>query len=185
MIDFSSMKFFTIPEGRVKKVTLNGKTLWEAGGYTNQVPLSIGTDGKIFNDGLGYKNGYRLSSGGGEISSGATTVTGFIPAKPGDTIRIKGYRWYSTASSIHYLIAYNSENAFAKVFTANSRSAYQTSSFIESMEHSGGVSTIKLKSGVSGYDYIRISIQDVSEDEVVGGNVNGANLIVTVNEEIT
>ena len=47
--------------------------------YTNQIPLSIGTDGKPFNNGQGYKTGYRLSlSGGGESQQDGTEVTGFI-----------------------------------------------------------------------------------------------------------
>lgn len=185
MLQFDNLKSLSINGVEIKDLSINGIQVWKSG-YKNWVQYSTEDDGvTIYNGGLGYKNGYRLSSSGSESSSGVSTVTGFIPAKAGDIIRIKGYRWYATVSSIQYLIAYNSENAYEKVFTANSKGAYQTSSFVESMEYSGGISTIKLKADVTGYDCIRISMQSISEDDVVVGNADGANLIVTVNEEIT
>ena len=58
--------------------------------YTNQIPLSIGTDGKPFNNGQGYKTGYRLSlSGGSESAQDGTEVTGFIKVTKNSVIRIK------------------------------------------------------------------------------------------------
>ena len=58
--------------------------------YINQIPLSIGADGKPFNNGQGYKTGYRLSlSGGGESAQEGTEVTGFIPVTKDSVIRAK------------------------------------------------------------------------------------------------
>ena len=177
MIDFSNVKSIEIPQGNAIKIEVNGLILWElqeVAKYTNQVPLSIDTDGSIYNSGLGYKNGYRLSSSGGESTSTYSVITGFIKAKGGDVIRIKGITWYDTTQSTNYLNAYNS--SFTKVYTSLPNGDYQTSSLIESMELVDGVSIVKLKMGIS-IEYIRISVYDFP--------ANGSDLIVTVNEEIT
>lgn len=56
--------------------------------YTNQVPISTDTGGSIYN-GTGVKAGYTLSSAGGETANAATYVSGYIPVKKGDVIRIQ------------------------------------------------------------------------------------------------
>jgi len=90
MIDFSTAKAIKIPEGDVYKITCNGETLWESS-YLNMVPSSKASDGTtIYNGGLGYKNGYRIRSGGAEGVLASSAHTGFIPVKGGDTIRISG-----------------------------------------------------------------------------------------------
>lgn len=63
-MDFSNVKSITIPEGKVKRILSGSTVLWQSG-YTNLVPLSTEADDKtIYNGGLGYKNGYRIRSGG-------------------------------------------------------------------------------------------------------------------------
>lgn len=144
--------------------------------YINQVPLSIGTDGAIY-EGVGYKNGTRLNSSGNESSVVSACVTGFIKAKAGDTIRIKGYKWLNSTQSACYLCAYDA--SFAKVYVGNAQGNYDTNTFIESMSYdeTTGISTVKLKDGLT-YEYIRLSVFDNLIPD-------GANLIVTVNQEIT
>lgn len=61
---------------------------YESFKYTNQVLTSINTDGSIYNDGLGYKVGYRVRSGGDETTCDNCICTGFIPFRKGDTIYI-------------------------------------------------------------------------------------------------
>lgn len=63
-------------------------------GYTNQIPISTDTDGTVYN-GTGYMAERRFNSSG-EVAtlsaSGATNpifVTGFIPVKSGDVVRLK------------------------------------------------------------------------------------------------
>ena len=59
---------------------------------TNLVPGSLEADGTPYNNGLGYKTGYSLSttigSPSAEISKSARAVTGFIPASRYDYIRV-------------------------------------------------------------------------------------------------
>lgn len=61
--------------------------------FTNQIPISTDASGNLFvgeNGEAGYKSGYRLSmSAGTEKALEGYSVTGFIPAKNGDVIRIK------------------------------------------------------------------------------------------------
>lgn len=57
--------------------------------YTNQIPISIASDGSIYN-GKGYKENTRIStSSGNESSASGMTVTGFIWVPSGATIRVK------------------------------------------------------------------------------------------------
>lgn len=56
-------------------------------GYINQIPVSVDSDGSVYNT-IGYKSGYRLSSSGTEKALAGSFVTGFIPVKAGDVIRI-------------------------------------------------------------------------------------------------
>jgi hypothetical protein len=70
-------------------ITVNEPIPDEELGYTNQIPISTDTDGSIYN-GVGYKENTRWSkSGGGDISETGVTVSGYIPVKTGDVIRIK------------------------------------------------------------------------------------------------
>jgi hypothetical protein len=55
----------------------------------NQIPLSIDTDGSIYND-VGYMTNMRINSSGNAVSYDGVSVTGFIPVKNGDTVYLKG-----------------------------------------------------------------------------------------------
>ena len=58
--------------------------------YINQMPISIDSDGSVYN-GTGWKDDTRLSASSGSVkeSTDYASITGFIPVKPGDTIRFK------------------------------------------------------------------------------------------------
>lgn len=59
------------------------------GRYTNLVPFSTIEDGgTIYNDGLGYKYGYRVRSGGAEEAASGAMCTGFIPFTKNDRLYI-------------------------------------------------------------------------------------------------
>jgi hypothetical protein len=79
--------FLTIPEGQVKSISHDEQIIWTKQA-TNWVPLSIETNGSVYNGGLGYKAGTRVRSGGAESSDSGCICTGFIPFKKGDTLRI-------------------------------------------------------------------------------------------------
>lgn len=75
----------------------------DAPNYTNQIPISTGTDGNVFN-GTGYQTASRISSSSGvaaNVSNANATypsfTTGFIPVKKGDVIRLQNC-WMDTKS---------------------------------------------------------------------------------------
>lgn len=185
-MDFSTVKSIVIPEGQVKQITSNGAVLWKSG-YKNWVRYSINADGTIYNNGLGYKNDYRVRSGGTETTSIGGCCTGFIPVSPGEAVYVSGVPWFTGVSAANALNAADSsftnigqftmgQNAKYGIF-ASAYSAYAASSVVEV---SSGVWKWIVPPAASGVAYIRIS----------GYNANntakplGADLIVTINEEI-
>ena len=188
-MDFSTVKKLVIPEGEVTKITdASGNVLWQSG-YTNQVPLSTESDGKtIYNGGLGYKNGYRLRSGGAEYALSWCAHTGFIPVKGGDIIRIGGMNFENVDG---HSSAINVANSSFTNIGQCSTSSGNYGIFLESAYVSYGeaaVKNAKEKEGVwkwvvppsaSGVAYVRISCG--SYNKVAA---DGSKLIVTVNEEI-
>ncbi len=89
--DGSSAKEFTVPE-------LVEYTTVTAPAYVNQIPHSTGTDGNVYN-GAGFKIGTSLNSTGAE-TDGSTVVSGFIPVKKGDVIRIRDVSQASVDTSL-------------------------------------------------------------------------------------
>ncbi len=138
---------------------------YTSGGYTNVVPTSIDTDGTIYN-GIGYANGYRISSSGSPRAYSGSVATGYIAAVKGDVIRIKGVDWNVTdTGSEHsekcYLVECNS--SFSVV--GSHRNDQYT------LTKDGDIYIYTL--GYTAAAYIRLN-----------GIGSGENLIVTVNEEI-
>lgn len=66
--------------------------------YTNRLPLATDTDGNIYN-GVGWAEGYRLNSSGAPDGYSGSYLTGFIPAKIGDTVYLKNVKWQNGVSS--------------------------------------------------------------------------------------
>ena len=182
-MDFTNLKSLTILEGEVAEISVGGVLLWKSG-YTNLVPLSTEIDGKtIFNSGKGYRDGYRLSSSGAEKTQSNTVVTGFIPAKRGDVIRMKGVTWGTTVSGGYsYIQTYNASGA-----VIHSVNRYM-------METSNGVSNVigidKSKSSITtdsnGVTTFNLVFTDTTAFEYIRINATGkgADMVVTINEEI-
>lgn len=152
--------------------------------YTNQVPISVNTDGTVYNE-TGYKGGYRLSSSGVEKADNYHTVFGYIPVKGGDTIRFCGQEnngndiiWANGANSTNYICVYKSD--FTLLYAGTATSEYNTTKFVESMTNDGVVSTIKLKN-VADIAYFRMCIYGTYSTT----GIDGTTAIITVNEEIT
>ena len=62
--------------------------------YVNVLPSAIDTDGSIYN-GVGWRDGYRLASSGALEEWSGSYLTGFIPIKVGDVVRLQGVEWKS------------------------------------------------------------------------------------------
>ena len=145
--------------------------------FTNLVPLSINTDGTdYYVDGDGYDNGMYIGSNDSLTGLTGYTTTGFIPVNEGKKIiRVAG-DGISVDTTYTRFAFYNSE--FEKIvvlpYSACGKGTYNPTV----IEESSTVVTIETNSatnhnGSSGV-YMRICTKG-----------DGANLIVTVDEEIT
>lgn len=162
--------------------------------YTNQMPISIGTDKKVYN-GKGWKGGIRLSASSGtekdQVNVGAT---GFIPVKSGDVIRFKDggqnqhLMWNETGSttgscaivyydaSFAWLGALTIQPSYYGICGTNTTPSCPVPS--GTTEDGGVVScTVPTNANIA---YVRICM---STNESDGSAM--ADIIVTVNEEIT
>ena len=148
--------------------------------YTNQIPLSIDSDGTIYNS-TGYKTNSRLKSTGvvDTTESGGLDslwfTTGFIPVKGGDIIRFKNAYIEGTSGGANEWY-YTTD----KVVTGWS---FTPASFVDS-------STITRYGIVFAADsdnrVVQMTVPDTSEIAYLRLSLHGdaATAIVTVNEEI-
>jgi hypothetical protein len=153
----------------------------------NQVPISTDTDGSIYN-GTGYKDNTRLSSSGGVSGTAqdGSVTTGFIPCTATDVIRIKGARWMGNPTGAHYYLnLYKSDKSHIHAVNSNNDGykAYDATGAGFVYNDATGITTIDLSqttlapgggAEISGVAYIRLNAYG-----------KGADLIVTVNQEIT
>ena len=181
---FNNANALAIPEGDVIKIECNGVVLWEKpASYKNWVKYSTEADGvTIYNGGMGYKDGYRVRSGGAEGTNAAASCTGYIPIKAGNIVRLSGYDVEMADTS-------NAINVFDSAFTNLGQIVgnYPNGGygiFQESYQAYRWNSIIENPSGVycwvvpphSGIAYMRVTGRTMGD---------GSKMIVTVNEEIT
>lgn len=155
-------------------------------GYTNLVPTSTDTDGSIYN-GTGYKDNVRLNSSGGVsgTAQNGSVTTGFMPFIPGSTIRVKGavfLNCYSTYGGHYYLNFYDNNKALKQAVAEGDIASNTGSCFQSSYDETTGITTIKVLTGVTSSYGKNI---DASSFFRINAYGSGADLIVTVNEEIT
>lgn len=183
MMDFSKFKKLTIGGVELKQLFINGIQVWKSG-YKNWVKYSTEADGvTIYNGGLGYKDGYRIRSGGAESESSNTTITGFIPFKQGDILRISpAFSGKNTENAINFFVgntnfgqATHSGARYGNCSNANGWS--QANIFSE--EDGVTVLDISKVTNGDGITHVRIT-------HFLGGGIlnSGSGIIVTVNEEI-
>ncbi len=158
----------------------------------NQVPISTDTDGTIFN-GVGYKDGVRLSSSGG-ISGTAqanSTTTGFIPFKNTDIIRAKGVvtigAWDNYGCHCYFNL-YDSNKAFissgGSLAIGSELGTNEAKQVSLTYDETTGITTIQIIDPDGSTGSFRHAAKNASYFRLnaVG---KGADLIVTVNQEIT
>lgn len=149
--------------------------------YTNQVPLSIDTNGSVFN-GVGYQEGYRLSSSGATKAQEGSYVTGFIPAKGEDIVRIFGCNWATTAHAHNYICAYDANFTFIGALATASGATTLTvhgTNIGNGYEYDADENATITLAALDNIAYIRINSRGTSTLPV-----NPESMIVTINEEI-
>lgn len=180
-MNLSDYKFIQISGIDMQSLAIDGVEIWRWA-YKNWVPFSINADGTIYNS-TGYKDGYRVRSGGGETTSSVSTITGFIRVNAGDIIRISGCNFAeksvcaainasdSSFTNLGQLVG----NSTGYGIFAGDYSAYSMSSVVEEKT---GVWKWVVPPAASGVAYIRVTATSYQNTSP------GAELIVTINEEI-
>lgn len=189
-MDFTKLKKLSIGGVELKQLFINGVQVWKSG-YKNWVRYSTEADGStIYNGGLGYKEGYRVRSGGAESENIFSVCTGFIPFKKGDILRI--FPKFSGRNSANTLNFANS--AFTNLGQYNDNTATYGICAEDSIWRTGiatevdGITVVDISVVSNGNDiaYVRLTHAldwgETADDEEVK---SGSELIVTVNEEIT
>lgn len=163
MIDFSTLKNLSIDGIALKTLGVRP--------YTNALPTTTDTDGSIYN-GCGYMNGYRLNSNGNIVELAGSVVTGCIPVKVGDIIRVKGCEWTSSNSFSCYISCFSSSHVHQDGYNSGGYGNYNELSDI-AVTVDGDITTFELKSLMTTVAYVRISMKG-----------SGENMSLTVNQPI-
>lgn len=177
---FNTLKSLSIGGIALKNLSINGILAWEEpSSYTNQVPISIDTDGSVFN-GKGYIGKTRLSSSGGTKSQDYTTTTGYIRAKAKDVVSIGGRCTFASGGC--YVCSYDSNFNF--ICAINGTGGYGGGT----LDNTGSVPKVTLLDN-SNIAYIRVSADwnssvDGYKDSADPTQGPCEHMIVTINEEI-
>lgn len=176
---FSDLKKLVIPEGEVNKITVGGVTIWE--NMKNWVKFSTEADGvTIYNGGLGYKNGYRVRSGGAESENPDASCTGYIPLKAGDVVRMKGWNANLSSAANSITIFNASKEAIGQV-VANFSPGYGI--FSSTYTEYAWSSVIENPTGV--YAWVAPPHNAIAFMRVTAHTLgDGSQMIITVNQEI-
>lgn len=152
--------------------------------FTNQVPISTDTDGNVYN-GTGYKDGWRIRSGGAEAENENATITGYIPYVKGDKLYIyPSFTGINTSNTVNFYdstfasLGQICDNGSAYGFCNQNPSAFKTQAI-------NGISVLDLSNntvaGVENIAYVRIGNSIDASHSVI---TSGAEMIITKNEEI-
>lgn len=145
--------------------------------YTNQIPLSINSDGTPFvgtNGEKGYKTNTRLSgSSGTEKTESGYEVTGFIPVAFGDEVSIKDIDIPNENNTNIAFYKNNSDKTY--IGTQTLYTAFVTNGTSSNGVYTATINQNQLNALTSsvGLGYIRISSKSITNES-----------ILTVNQEI-
>lgn len=182
MINLSTLKELSIDGIKLVELSINGVLVWK-NSFKNWVKFSTEADGEtIYNGGLGYKDGYRMATGGNEEEATDASHTGFIPVNGGDIVRLSGwdfgYGSYSNVVNVFdsnfgvkgQMVSYN--HNYGIFGATGDYAAYGFSSVVVERE---GVWKWVVPPTDSGVAYIRVSGRTLGD---------GSKMIITINEPI-
>ena len=139
--------------------------------YTNQIPLSTDASGAVLN-GVGYQASAQLDMAGAVVS-GTSFVSGFIPVKKGDIIRVKD----PSAS------AFSTGLVFA-LYKADKATGNNIGRYISTIQANTIYGTVTISGNVLTWDTSTVGYYFWSDFAYVRVTTNSADSILTVNEEI-
>lgn len=138
--------------------------------YTNQIPLSTDASGAILN-GVGYQSGVLDMSGA--VATGSSFVSGFIPVKKGDVIRVK-----DPSSTIF------SPGLVFALYKSNKATGSNIGRYINTMQASSLYGAISISGNVLTWDTSSIGYYFWSDFAYLRVTTYSADAIVTINEGI-
>ena len=138
--------------------------------YTNQIPLSTDVSGAILN-GVGYEGG-QLSMDG-SVAAGTSFVSGFIPVKKGDVIRVKD------PSSANF-----STGLVFALYNSSKTTGSNIGRYINTMQANASYGTVSISGNVLTWDTSNVNYYFWNNFAYLRVTTNSAASIVTVNEEI-
>lgn len=191
MLDLTQFKALSLDGVPLESLRLNGVEIWRKeaeAAYTNLVGTSIAEDGSVYN-GVGYADGYRVSSSGEIKTQSGTPLTGYIQCEginDASVIRTKGVQFVTGlyCGVVFYDADFNLIHGIR--FPAGTTLASGTAAIVytavdgtASTEREDGVTEITFNFNEAVLTenpptYFRLFAQG-----------EGADMIVTVNEEIT
>lgn len=171
-MDIRTLKNMIIPEGSVKRILCGSTVLWErVTELKNWARCSINADGSIYNNGKGYKTGYRVRSGGAEGASDYCVCTGFIPFKSGETLCISPpFFGGNVDNAINFADA--NFNNLGQIVDAGTAYGICTSAYKSSVVDGKSVLTLDDRHSAD-IAYVRITHNTVTTN-------NGEDLVVTI-----
>lgn len=185
-MDFRNFKKLNLGGIDLKQLFIGADQVWKAG-YKNWVRYSTESDGKtIYNGGLGYKNGYRIRSGGVEGAQRDAACTGFMPFKKGDIMyNYPAFHGGNVDNAINFANA-----SFENIGQMTASGALygicaKGSGWAASLQNVSGVSVLDVSGASNANDiaYVRIT-NSINAGANGAGVTTGAQFIVTINEEI-
>lgn len=138
--------------------------------YTNQIPLSTDASGAVLN-GVGYQSGTLNMSGA--VATGSSFVSGFIPVKKGDVIRVKDPSSTSFSTGLVFAM-YKQDKA-----TGNNIGRY-----INTMQASNAYGAVSISGNVLTWDTSSIGYYFWSDFAYLRVTTYSSDAIVTINEAI-
>lgn len=157
---------------------------------------SINSDGTPYNNGKGYKSGYRLNSSGVETAQSGVAVTGFMPVKIGDKITFSNLTIPAgngiSGCAYCYIAFYDSSFSLINSYYGYTwYSSFSLSIYpYETVEYSGKAGNYILKSitvniNNSNVAYMRISALDMSDSSSITNEEPESDAIVIARADVT
>lgn len=159
-----------IPEV-IGDIVITATAVAQAPAYTNLLDAAIDMDGNVIGHTPMYKNMRYNSSSGAPVAHSGTNITGLLPVKKGDVVRI---RWKgNTDVSYQSIKFFKSDRTQVKVgYTSLANIEKGQAGPVINFNAANGVADFKFDSS-NGAAYFSIVLYDTLE-----------NVIVTTNEEI-
>lgn len=164
--DGSADKIIDIPS--VEKIVTETTQVLPA--YTNLIPISTDASGAILN-GVGYETGTLGANGA--VTTGTAFISGFIPVKKGDVVRIKD----------PHAASFSTANLIA-LYKADKAASDNIGKYVRAMQANAAYGGITISGDVMTWDTSTVSYYFWNDFKYMRVMTLSADSIVTINEEI-